>query len=173
VRIYGQPDARFLCVGYPVLIYYDGLEGMLPLVERIRNLNDEKVDKVILREQGDILSAVGQWREGALFSMGKMGWLQFGPYITLPSGNYHVEWNGKIILSGPEQIGSVDISSNMGANILAHTMVSLESLAAMPKGQLAVLELSLDRDAPFVEFRFYVNEKAMVQLNEVVITRIR
>lgn len=171
VRVHGQPDARFTCAGYPVLVYNDGLETSVDIKKRLSDLAEGKVDKVTLVGQNEILTDVGRWHDGVLFSTGKNGWLEFGPYIKLPSGNYRVEWNGEVTSGSPEQIGSADVSSNIGANILAHTMISSESVAVLPQGQLAVLEFSLDHDTPLIEFHFYVNESVMVRINNVVIIR--
>ena len=173
IRINGQPDARFICNGFPILVYYKGLQVIIPLAERFRNFLKGRVDSVIIREQSDRPTLVGKWKDRVLYSTGNAGCLQFGPYVTLPSGSYRVEWKGEVVEAGPEAIGTVDVAINLGAKILASKPVTILTKAKLPRGQLAMMEFSIDRKVEAGEFRFFVNEKVMVRVDEVIIIRVR
>ena len=96
----------------------------------------------------------------------------YGPYITLSPGTYHVEWFGKVVSGGPDEIGAVDVASYTGAYVLSQNPVTQKSIPALPFGQLAALEFSLDQQTPLMQFRFFVKDNAMVVIKNIVITRI-
>jgi hypothetical protein len=173
IRIQGEPDARFVCDGYPVLVYNEGIQVEIPVAEGIQSLLDGSTDRITIRSQSELRTEVGNWREKVLYSTGKAGWLQFGPYITLPAGSYRVEWKGTVSDGGPEDVGSVDVTYDAGAKVVARTGISRELLSTLPEGHLAMLEFTVDHSISLTEFRFFVNEKVIVQVKEVVITRFR
>ncbi len=171
IRFHGRPDARFLCEGYPVLVYKNGLNVVIPFAERVFLFNKGKVDKLIIKAS-EMPSDVGQNKEGALFSSGKMGWLLFGPYITLPSGSYRVVWKGHILNKDEEQIGEASISTDMGGNILARTTISRKPLSSLPSGELAEARFTINNEIKLTEFRLFLHENVLVKMDEVVIRRL-
>lgn len=172
IRMNGKPDIKFVCDGFPVLVYGNGLKTTVPVNEGLQNLLKKKLAELAIGP-GDLFTDVGQWRQGALFSTGKEGWLQFGPYATLAAGSYRVEWRGEIIAAGLEEVGTADVATSKGVTVLGRAPITLKSLAEMPKGQLAAMEFSVDHNAEFTEFRLFIKEKVMVRLDEVVIKLIK
>lgn len=182
IRLHGQPDTRFVCTGYPVLVYLNGLDATLPprsvplpvtMIDSHQNFIIEKFHELILREKMQMFTYGGIWRQDSLYSSGEAGWLLYGPYTTLPSGSYRIEWKGEVISVGQEEIGTVDIAYGGGTDVLTRMVITKDSLVSSPQGQIAVLEFSLGKDTPLIEFRFYVNEKTKLLINEIAIFAIK
>ncbi len=177
----GQPDIRFVCAGFPVLVYKSGIKIIIennkamnrPTFEAmLANFLIGGVDQFIIHWPENRSTLVGEWDGDNLRSTGQAGYLQFGPYITLPVGSYRIEWHGKVEQGLQGNVGSVDVTIGGGTSVLVGAPVNMPTPGDVTQDVLAVVEFSVDYPIDAVEFRFYVNEKAMVTLSDVVITRL-
>ena len=69
-------------------------------------------------------------------------------------------------------VGSVDVTFTLDSTILANAPVTIPAAGAVHKDVLAAVEFSVDHPVGAAQFRFYVNETAMVRLDEVKIIRL-
>ena len=177
----GQPDGRFECGGFPVLVYKSGVKIIAenneimnrPSLEAMfANFTYGNVNHFVIPSVENRRTQVGVLKGGSIYSAGKAGYLQFGPYISLPAGSYRVEWHGKLEQGIQNAVGNVDVSINGGATVLVNASVTMRVVGGVNTDALAAVEFSVDHPVAAVEFRFYVNENAMVRLNEVVISRL-
>jgi len=180
IRWQGQPDVRFVCTNFPILVYKNGVKIVRdnnPAMNRpgldaaLASFTEGKVDRLVVRWPENRPTLVGEWKNDDLQSTGRAGYLQVGPYISLPAGSYHVEWHGRVDHASAADVGRVDVSVDAGSRILANAPVTVSSLNAVPNDVLAGLDFSVGHAVAAAEFRFYVNEKALVSLNDVVISR--
>ena len=175
IRIHGPADARFICAGYPVLVYRAGLDANRPaiLIETYQGAASAEGGSEFRLTNNRSSNMVGRWEDGAILSTGAPGALLFGPYAALPAGHYSVQWSGQVEPGGPEDVGFVDVTQGPGAIELSSLRITSESLRASSEGELATLEFTLVQDAYDVEFRFFVNAQAMVRVDKILVTRER
>jgi len=115
------------------------------------------------------ISEVGFRNEnkGTIMSNGKNGFLQFGPYISLPPGHYVVEWFGTVMKAKGDPIGFVDVVTNKGARLIKREPV-LHLETSDQKGEpLSKIDFSLESKVSDLEYRFYVNEGTQVILKNI------
>ena len=114
----------------------------------------------------------GRWTDGAIESTGKSGALLYGPYTDLPPGQYLIRWMGRAGPGGPDFLGTIDVAYDSGAVVVARSDVARKLPAQSGEGELAAIQFALDRETPLVEFRFFVNEGAVVLIEEVTVERV-
>ena len=108
---------------------------------------------------------IGMRSDGSLVTNGKGGLLVFGPYISLPAGQYVVKWIGE--MENPPDvrlIGRVDVTTDVCKNYLGVKDV-IYGVEEPPL--LARMEIVLEEDASDVEFHFYVIDGRFVTLKGI------
>jgi hypothetical protein len=173
INYFGKPDNRLICDGFPVLLYKDGLQVTVPLWIQLQNLLTGKSDRLILTRPTELLTSVGEWHGASLYSTGEAGWLITGPYITLPKGTYRVEWFGNLEHNELNEIGIVDVSSDQGSKVYKQDVVDRDTISSLSDDRLAVLQFTLKRERPLVEFRFRVNDGVLLSIDKVIISLVR
>ena len=87
VQWQGQPDARFVCAGFPVLVYKSGVKIIAannevmdrPTFEAtVANFTRGGVDRFVIRWRENRRTMVGEWEGDDLRSTGEAGYLQYG-----------------------------------------------------------------------------------------------
>lgn len=181
VQWQGKPDIRFVCTGFPILVYKNGVKiivenneimNRLTFEAMLANFTNRNGNQLVIRWPENRRTIVGKWKGDDLQSTGKAGYLQFGPYITLPTGSYRVEWHGKVEQGIQNSVGNIDVAINGGSTILASAPVNMDAPSIVNQDVIAAVEFSLDQTVAAIEFRFYVNDQVMVTLSEAVITRL-
>ncbi|CAE6712381.1 hypothetical protein [Candidatus Nitrotoga fabula] len=103
-------------------------------------------------------SAVGLVKDGVKISNGKVGFLTFGPYFPLKSGNYRLNvWGSSGMLNG----SYVDVVSDLGNKI--HAKFGLKPYVDDVLIQNELVHLS--RDVRDIEVRVWVNENDTIRLS--------
>lgn len=181
VRWQGEPDVRFFCTGFPVLVYKNGINVIVEnnsfmnrptLDTMVADFSNGSVNHFVIPSVENRRTQVGELKGGSIYSAGKAGYLQFGPYIALPAGSYRIEWHGKVEQGIQNAVGSVDATFTLDSTILANAPVNMPAPGVTNKDVLAAVEFSVDHPVGSTQFRFYVNETAMVRLDEVEIIRL-
>jgi len=99
-----------------------------------------------------------------MISAGKAGYLLYGPYIPMKSGDYRVAITGKFGRSGPT--GSrIDVAINKGDLILAECSLNEPN----EDGSLAELFIRLDAPCTDLEVRVWVSEETELKISIVEI----
>lgn len=102
-----------------------------------------------------------------LSSVGRAGFLLFGPYISLGPGKYTVRWNGHVSMLPPStKQGYVDVSTSNGRHIVMRKKLKL---TPDDGGSSALAEITFMLTAPVhqVEFRMYVRSGVKLVLKSV------
>jgi hypothetical protein len=108
-------------------------------------------------------------KDGAVIkSTGKAGHAQYGPYVTLPAGDYKVVWIGRVESAKVKPAGKVDVASDIGRKIHAAQPVEVTGKDAKT---IAELDFSLPAQTPNIEFRFAVADGTMATLERVELSR--
>lgn len=102
-----------------------------------------------------IKTQVGQKQEGALASTGKSGVLAFGPYVSLPAGNYVVMVEGSAT-----KPFALDVVSGVGKEVHGRKQISSRESAET----LASLPFDLAAPVKNLEVRMLVTEGSDAQL---------
>lgn len=180
IRWQGKPTLRFICAGYPILVYQNGINIVIknntvmdrPSLEtKLTNFINKKINDLTLDQYDGMQTAVGTLDMDTVVSNGEAGYLQFGPYITLPQGNYLVEWQGKLVQAKNSVIGYVDVSENLDAESLAYAKVNIPTPKSPENDVLVTLQFSAKQTIKLTQFRFYVTKDSIVRLEKIVISR--
>ena len=101
-------------------------------------------------------------------STGAAGFLEWGPYVILPPGNYRAIWIGRLDRAKGKPAGIVDVTSDAGQR--SHAQAPLPSMPPQP-GVLATLDFALEAETPQMEFRLKVNEGTLATVEHVQLER--
>lgn len=134
-----------------------GLEGMLSLLGENARDGGAMVQRPSARAwhaaQPELLSEVGQLRDGVLSNSGASGFLIFGPYARIPAGQYCLRIYGQV--SGNQRGGSwYDVVSGRGR----HRVLDLVPIESERLGLLAEKILVLTDAVEDLEIRIWVAE---------------
>lgn len=116
--------------------------------------------------EAELHSEVGHKENGRLMSTGRPGFLQFGPYITLPAGSYRVSWIGHIERAKARPAATVDVVSDMGRLVIV-APVAVEKMARTASDILATADFTLEHQQTQVEFRLVVANGTVLSLDRV------
>lgn len=106
-------------------------------------------------------TSVGYKQSGSIYSSKKTGYIVYGPYMHLPSGKYTVELFGDYT----KESGKVVFDINSLDNIL----LSSNKLSNF-KNKLFEEVIVVNKDVTAVEFRLWVDSKAIVRFDHLVLT---
>jgi len=133
----------------------------LGLIGDLASLGNLDIDKANIRTYlGDDLFTQTGAREGsAIVTNGQLGFLVYGPYVSLPPGHYRLMVMGQLNqlkLPSPANIGLIDVSTNFGKKIIAS-----KPLYATAKfnQKITQIEFTLERNTPDIEFRIQLNSE--------------
>lgn len=111
-----------------------------------------------------LLTQVGEKKGGTVKTTGQAGALFFGPFASLPSGQYEVRLWGKVQALGGAKL---DVCIEKGATILAEVAL-LKQTKSPDQGEIMPpLILSLSRPCKDLEVRLWVTEKS-----DIVVSRL-
>jgi hypothetical protein len=133
----------------------------------------------------DLSTLVGEQSSGAISTAGKGGFLVYGPYLSLPAGQYRLQVLGnlnistqgsadestkstlsKLTSSKPTSIGLLDVSAQFGTKTI--TSMPLQTGSS----QIAQLDFQLKQDTYDVEFRIQVNADVQGQVTGYRLERL-
>ncbi len=107
-------------------------------------------------------SHVGERRGEHIYSVGKVGYLLYGPGLSLKKGNYRAIFYGKVGFGGAAE-AYADVAIKMGTIVLAKVYVQPnENKEDTP---LATLDFNLDQNCTDLELRLFVEEESDVQVS--------
>lgn len=112
--------------------------------------------------EGRFGSEAGVRQGRSMRSDARDGYILFGPYLTLPAGQYKVILHGKLIAAGTGGI-KVDVAADNADVILAKTDLHL----AETETRLVSLIVSLERSYSGIEFRVWAGADANVTLSMI------
>jgi glycosyltransferase involved in cell wall biosynthesis len=124
----------------------------------------------VLRYSGsdnELGTEVGKRTRFETQSTGRQGYLLFGPYVDLKSGEYRIRLFGRansLDLHG----AYVDVASNSGQIVHGSTLLSKSD----QEGQLAAINLKIHENASKVEVRVWVSKGSIVTVNSIQIAPI-
>jgi hypothetical protein len=139
----------------------------LPLVQTARDV------VIVAAAHPNFGSLVGviDPRRGTITSTGRAGYLQYGPYVELSSGDYDITWLGSI---QPGQAGDAvfDVVHGRGALRIAGETVHFDG-GGRPEGVLLTVRFLLKEGVPDAEFRVYVGKGMRLEISAVRIRAVR
>lgn len=103
-----------------------------------------------------------------IVSNGQEGFFMYGPYINLNSGNYQFTIDIELIKSKNDNIGYVDIVSNIGENQHFKQEISLDDFGTDNKLIIDV-PFELTENIENIELRAYSYEGSQIKINNVYI----
>ncbi len=109
-------------------------------------------------------SAVGYADGRSWHTTGKVGFLVYGPYASLPAGHYVIQLEGDVRIVGNAWL---DLVCDQGTTVLINQMLALES-----QGQsqwLMALEFTLDHFVSDLEIRIFVTADTAMRLDALVV----
>ena len=98
-------------------------------------------------------------------SRGQIGYLLFGPYASLDSGFYEVQWHGS---AEPRSRMHADVACESGARVLR--AADIEVASRLPQGStsmIARLRFKVDTPVADIEFRIRLDAAAEVSISRV------
>jgi len=113
-------------------------------------------------------TAVGYADGRSVYTTGKAGFLIYGPYITLPSGDYRIRLNSEVQVVGDAWL---DIVHDNGENLLAK--YPLKSCCGKSGDGVATFILKIDRFVESLEIRIHVGAETCMRLDSIIIERIQ
>lgn len=107
--------------------------------------------------------------ENTLISDGKPGFLIYGPFISLEPGEYVVEFLGRLVSQdGSEAKIRVDVAADFGqAVIVEHIVMPDQEFSG--GNTLANIQFSTNKKQEHVEFRMFVPEGIILELDYVTV----
>lgn len=119
---------------------------------------------------GALSSQVDVEGDNTIISNGDAGYLLYGPYTTYESGTYELTITGQVNESTESHIGSFDVVSGEGKN----SIVSQISLEDFVEGNDLELNqtITLNEITELVEFRVYVTEGTILEIEDVQLERV-
>jgi hypothetical protein len=108
----------------------------------------------------DVLTEVGHYENGTIYSTGKEGFLKFGPYNRLNKGKYRFNLFGGIVSA---ETAWVDIVSNKGG--LIHARFELINISSTAEGVLLEKNINIEQDVADLEVRVYVGQMDNLRLD--------
>jgi uncharacterized membrane protein len=81
--------------------------------------------------------------------------LVFGPYLTLPPGNYNVRFLLKIDKETPYRVATVDVCTDIGKTVIVSRDISGSEFKEAGKYQWFILNFMLNKTTPNIEFRVW------------------
>ena len=161
--------------------------------ERVRGIRPDKLvsycrklDKWYLGESGrknydsEIISAINpifssqvgirDAEKKVLYSYGRRGFLQYGPYAKAEPGKYRVTWYGSLWENVSGRIGRVDVVANKGNKVIARKTLYRKKFEGKA-GKIASIDFRIDKRINDLEFRFRV-ERVKVILDKIKIEGI-
>jgi hypothetical protein len=158
----GAPLEEFPAGDFVVLVFKENLASTLP---------NWDVDSSSERAISDPLGTRSQHQIGRLDKIegrlqlaadaGETGFLHYGPYVTLPAGDYRVD----VDVSAPStgEVGYIDVVGNMGATVLAKTPI------AGPTAAPVSLRLTAAEAVQGVEVRVFSNGASAMTLRSITL----
>ena len=114
------------------------------------------------------LSNTGIFEDLAMFTDGKAGHLQFGPYAALEAGTYRLTLFGE---AQNARLGFFDVVSSKGS--MVHLRQSIDSFETGQNGQLVTAIVDLKADVEDLEVRVYVTAGDVLQLTGYELIRVQ
>lgn len=103
---------------------------------------------------------------------GQEGWLLFGPYISLPAGQYQVEIRGSAY-QGHAGTVHVDVAQGKGAELLAAAEIDAPALLTPPSPDgIVVLPFRLAKASSDLEIRVRVSKTSNLSVSGYLIRSI-
>jgi arabinofuranosyltransferase len=107
-----------------------------------------------------------------IVSDGEEGLLQYGPNVPLEKGRYRVTWIGTIESVSGDEIGYVDVVTDHGRQVIKRSSIGYREKVDY-KGTLAELDFELEEFTFNVEFRFYSFSGSRLELNDIMLRKIK
>ena len=163
---YRQPTATFYCDKISVHVYSDGIKAFSPeqIVISLQRSGQVRISP------HDLPTLTGAW-DGTFLSNGRQaGFLQYGPFITLPAGHYTVTWSVRTNSSTPTPV-TLDVMAE-GAMMKSKAMKLSNGKGAPNEKKQAVPSLTFElyKKTSQVEWRFLVHEAVEVAIFQVLLT---
>ena len=110
------------------------------------------------------------YNDKRIITTGKEGYLVYGQYLTLPPGDYEVEYYYEVFENTSKNAYiRFDAVSDKGRAKLAESVIELDD--AEPGEYKEALRFSLANTAANVEWRAYVSENTGIILNKMVLLK--
>lgn len=110
--------------------------------------------------------------KNTITSTGKGGALQYGPYIYLLSGVYKVKWYIHMQLGIQNEVGRVDIYDSIHNKIIAEQNIKISMADKNNDYYVVELQFSLPQPIKKLEFRFFVQDKIILTLSEIILEKV-
>lgn len=105
---------------------------------------------------------------GSLVATGEPGTVLYGPYITLPKGDYDVSWSGQRVNSGGEIAFAV--TAEGGSKVLANRAFAANTMAR-DRAELVRLSFTLDHAMDGIEFTIQSTAGGRISVHELVLEK--
>lgn len=112
-------------------------------------------------------SHVGKREGGLIKTTGQTGYLIFGPFLPLRSGQYQVRVWGKTKVVGHAKL---DVCIDTGTNILAESILTTQIKSNEPVELISSVVISLDKGCQDLEVRLWVSDDSEIELSRVEIS---
>ncbi|QOY62384.1 hypothetical protein INQ40_10845 [Lysobacter sp. H21R4] len=158
----GEPLRQFMVGGFLVLVFKDNIATKLPGwgVEAAQSRHiGEPLGITTQHEIGRLENEGGRLR--LLAAEGETGFLHFGPYVKLQTGEYRVDVD--VVAPGSGEVGYVDVVSGLGAKVLGKSPIT--GGAASPVS----LRIATAEDLENVEVRVYTNGSSAMTLSSITL----
>ena len=146
-----------------------GLWALGPFYETVcpelSNPTDPVAETQYLAGDGRIVSAVGHLdsQDHVFATNDREGYLVYGPYLSLPRGEYRVSWSGLVHKDSEPQF---EVFSDEG--MIEADRVHLDPSSVRPS--LETIVFDLDHSVEGVQFRVLVGDHDSLGVNEVMLT---
>lgn len=112
-------------------------------------------------------SQVGKREGGLVKTTGQAGYLFFGPFLPLQSGQYVIHVWGKVAVPGRAKL---DVCINKGTTILAETILPSQATSTTPEELIPSLTVSLINDCEDFEVRLWVSDDSDIEVSRIDIS---
>lgn len=105
--------------------------------------------------------------DNTICSDGSEGYILYGPYIKLFKGEYNLKIEGRLIKTGINKIGYIDIVSNNGEEII----LPKTELSEFLDGDKINLNINfiLEEDSELSEIRIFTNKDSIIKLDNIIL----
>ena len=107
---------------------------------------------------------------GTIKSVGRPGYLEFGPAIPIKRGVYRVRWVGTVTGASDTPFGFVDVWD--GGTRIARQEVTGGSVRSDAR-QIGEVTFTLPKGSPSLDYRLWVDGRASVTLERVEIETVK
>lgn len=136
-----------------------------------KNIETIRDASINLGIEKDFYSQVGEKTGKTITSLGKEGYLLYGPYKPLNKGTYNLKVNGRLHNDPMNiDIGYIDIVHNKGENIIMDR-INIDKFVVRDGSINCDVEFDILADVRDYEIRVYVNEHSIVDISNITLIK--